>query len=115
MSGDHVTVPRARLRALISAVLSYQARTRSADPALLASVVELLNGDSMQRTDLSISEYAAATGLSVSTVRRRVADGSLPSRKLGRRVLIAMSGHQLSGALTPLDGRTSRGDGDQHD
>lgn len=43
---------------------------------------------------LSIKEYAKQTGLSVSTVRRRVASGDLPSEQLGgkrRRILIPAS------------------------
>lgn len=37
---------------------------------------------------LSISEAAEHLGISVATVRRRVRDGSLPSKKLGRSVRI---------------------------
>jgi excisionase family DNA binding protein len=99
---DYVMVHRARLRAIVAAVLAFQARTGSADPALLASVAALLT-ETTTRSEVSMSEYAAITGLSLSTVRRRVADGSLPSRKLGRRVLVAMNVQQASGALTALD------------
>lgn len=37
---------------------------------------------------LSVADVMDMTGLSEATIRRRLADGSLPARKLGRRVLI---------------------------
>lgn len=37
---------------------------------------------------LSIAEVAEQTGLSAKTIRRRIADGSLPARRIGSRVRI---------------------------
>lgn len=55
---------------------------------------------------LSIGQAAEQLGVSERTIRRRVADGSLAHRRIGRRVLIsraATSGHQRSGADTGGD------------
>lgn len=41
-----------------------------------------------RRSAVSIAEAAELTGLSRRTVERRIADGTLPHRRLGRRVLI---------------------------
>jgi excisionase family DNA binding protein len=42
----------------------------------------------LQRVTLSPAEFSFATGLSLSTVNRRIATGEIRSTKLGRRVLI---------------------------
>lgn len=40
---------------------------------------------------VSINQAAEILGVSRSTIDRRIADGTIPSRKLGARVLIAKS------------------------
>ncbi len=47
---------------------------------------------------VSIEDAAERLGLSGRTVRRRVRDGSIPVRRVGRRVLVDL------GALRPLTG-----------
>jgi hypothetical protein len=43
---------------------------------------------------LSVADAAAELGISQCSVRRHVADGSLPSRKVGARVLVDMSARE---------------------
>ncbi len=45
-----------------------------------------------------IDEAARLMGVSVSTVRRQIKDGSIPSRRIGRSVRVDLA------ALRPLDG-----------
>lgn len=40
------------------------------------------------QSHLSIEAFAQATGLSTRTVRRRIADGTVPAVRVGRRILI---------------------------
>jgi len=40
---------------------------------------------------LSVKEAAEILGVHENTLRKRIADGSIPSRKLGNRVLIPVS------------------------
>ena len=40
---------------------------------------------------VSPAEAATALGLSIATVRRRIADQTLPSRHIGRRVLVDLA------------------------
>lgn len=75
---------------------------RSESPALLGLAVERL-GDELRHLRRALppqlgpmSEAARLTGLSMSTVKRRVKDGSIPSRKVGRSVLVDLA------ALRPL-------------
>jgi excisionase family DNA binding protein len=41
---------------------------------------------------VSPSEAAKALGVSIATCRRRIADGTLPARHVGRRVVVDLSG-----------------------
>ena len=64
------------------------------------------------RTHLSVQEYAKATGLSLSTVRRRVKDGSVPVLQLGgkcHRVLIPMGAIEHTGATGQLGAEAEPG------
>ena len=58
------------------------------DPQLEAALRGVLDSSTVPRVEVSPAEYAEATGVSLRTVRRRLADGSLPHRRVGRRVLI---------------------------
>lgn len=97
---DRVVVESDALRRLLEAA----ARASARDPALARAVSRLLASSAPApepRTAVSVKEAAAALGVSVKTVRRRVEDGSLPARKLGSRVLIhadvVRSGQERSG------------------
>jgi excisionase family DNA binding protein len=51
-------------------------------------------------TLVTVGEACRRTGLSPATVRRRVADGTLPSRRIGRSVRVDLA------ALRPMDPAT---------
>lgn len=52
---------------------------------------------------LSIAQVASSLGVSVKTVRRRIARGTLPARRCGRRVLIGRADFVLFAAsLSPV-------------
>jgi excisionase family DNA binding protein len=57
----------------------------------LAATVEALARSSPPAL-VPVEEAARALGLSVSTVRRRVKDGAIPSRKLGRALRVDLAG-----------------------
>ena len=61
------------------------------DAMLEEALRGVLDSTTAPRSMLSAAEYAALTGLSVRTVRRRIADGSLAHRRVGRRVLIPVA------------------------
>ncbi len=63
----------------IARVLSALAELRAEVAALRASQTPRL---------VSPAEAARALGISIATCRRRIADQTLPSRHLGRRVLV---------------------------
>lgn len=63
--------------------------------ALTAEVAQLRR--SQPPALASLAEAADRLGLSLSTIRRRVRDGSIPTRRVGRRVLVDLN------ALRPLD------------
>lgn len=44
-----------------------------------------------EKLALSIKEAAKLLGIHPNTLRRRIADGSIPARRLGNRVLIPVS------------------------
>lgn len=45
----------------------------------------------MEKVALSPREFAAATGLSLASVYHAIRDGEIPSARIGRRILIAVS------------------------
>lgn len=54
---------------------------------------------------VSISEAADLLGVHPNTIRRHIADGTLPARRLGRRVFIVLD--DLEAALTPVRPRSA--------
>lgn len=50
---------------------------------------------------LSIQEAAIRAGVSVLTIRRRIADGTIPAHRLGKR-LIRISADDLDAAFRPI-------------
>ena len=58
------------------------------DAMLEEALRGVLDSATVPRVEVSPAEFAEATGLSLRTVRRRLADGSLSHRRVGRRVLI---------------------------
>ena len=58
---------------------------------------------------LSVKEAAKVLGIHENTLRRRIADGSIPSRKLGARILIPVSA--LRAWLVADDNKTPGGTG----
>jgi DNA-directed RNA polymerase specialized sigma24 family protein len=71
-------------------------------PRALAPLVEALRASQAPRL-VSPAEAAAALGVSIATCRRRIADGTLPSRHLGRRVVCDLSNAR------PVPAREARG------
>jgi hypothetical protein len=55
---------------------------------------------SMPPQMVSVAEYARRSGLSACTVRRHVADGTIPSTRIGGRVMCDLS------SLRPIDPAT---------
>jgi len=45
----------------------------------------------MDKLFLSPRELCAVSGLSIATVRRRIADGTFPATRIGRRALVPTS------------------------
>lgn len=83
------------------------AAARTGDPTLRAALVELIRTGTapapQPRPWLPIGEAAALLDVSERTVRREVARGRLPHRRVGRRLLIAaaaLNGPQRTGADT---------------
>ena len=83
---------------------------RDPDPDLRAAAHALLrsgtNPAPPRRTHLSPREAADLLGVSVTTVYRRVADGSLPHERLGRLVRIptaVVTSRQQSSAVATVD------------
>ncbi len=110
-------VDTAALHRLLLAVQAHAQRSRVPDPDLYAAVAGVLTGSApapAPRTHLSIGETADALGVSERTIRRRLADGELDHRRLGRRVLIPVSavrnGHTPPAADSrrPSDGDPER-------
>ncbi len=58
---------------------------------------------------LTAAEAAERLGVSLRTVRRRIADGSLPSVKLGGAVRVAEAALMLHGTHYPLAGEAGSG------
>ena len=58
---------------------------------------------------LSVKEAAKVLGIHENTLRRHIADGSIPSRKLGARILIPVS--SLRAWLVADDNKTPGGAG----
>ena len=58
--------------------------------AELTAAVEALRASQTPKL-VSPAEAATALGLSIATVRRRIADQTLPSRHIGRRVLVDLA------------------------
>ncbi len=54
-----------------------------------------------ERTLISISEAAETYGVSTKTVRRRIADGTIPARRLGPR-LVRIDVRDADAALRPI-------------
>ena len=78
---------------------AYQVRTGTADPVLLRAIGDVLTESSSPRDYLTMDETAARLGVSRSTVKRRVADGTLPAEKIGRLARIPMSAVQGAGGI----------------
>ncbi len=55
----------------------------------------------MPRPGLSIAEAAAREGVSQKTIRRRIADGSLPAYKLGKGRTLYVRPEDLDAARVP--------------
>jgi len=52
-----------------------------------------------------VAEIAELTGLALRTIRRRIADGTFPSTKLGGARLVAKA--DLEAAFPPADGESN--------
>jgi excisionase family DNA binding protein len=92
--GDLLLVERAALDHLLAAVVDLERQARVSSPRVreaLAGLLVAARPVAVGRSWLSMAETADVLGLSVRTVRRRVASGELPSRRSGRRVLIPSS------------------------
>ena len=75
------------IRALVAeAVAASEAR-------IIAAVVAEIRAARPVRL-VSVAQAAAELGISACSIRRRIADGSLPSRRLGGRVLVDLSAIQ---------------------
>ena len=61
---------------------------------------------SHERATLTVPQAAEALGLSVTTTYARIADGSIPALRLGRRIVIPRAAFEafLLRALLPRDG-----------
>ena len=57
----------------------------------------LAERSSSQRISYTVPETAVKTGLSEKTIHRRIADGSLKARKLGRRWLVSAASVEALG------------------
>jgi len=77
----------AELRAVRSELADVRASLRAATPA----------------RGLSPAEYAAQHGVSVWTVRRRIADGSLPHTRIGKRIVIPADAEQVPEDNTEIE------------
>ena len=61
---------------------------------------------------LRATEIAALTGLALRTVRRRIADGTFPSTKLGGARLVAKAHLEVAFSLAEADSREEQNDQD---
>jgi excisionase family DNA binding protein len=82
--------------AALSAVVADAVAPVVAELRELRATVDALRAASPP-TLVTVGEACRLTGLSPATVRRRVADGTLPSRRIGRSVRVDMA------ALRPID------------
>jgi excisionase family DNA binding protein len=85
---DGIPVPAAllELRDLLVVVAKSGQEVTNVAPRAVST-----EDDAVQRVGYSIEETAQATGLSVRTVRRRIAAGDLAVRRVGRRVVVPRS------------------------
>jgi hypothetical protein len=67
--------------------------------ARLGSLTEALRAATPAR-GLSPADFAAQSGLSTCTVRRRIKDGSLPHRRIGGRIVIPADALRPIGDVT---------------
>jgi excisionase family DNA binding protein len=104
---SRVSVDSAALRGLIEAAAARD--HDSIGPAVAALIERGAGPAAARRPWLSVSETATVLGVSQRTVRRHVAAGRLPHRRVGRRVLIPRTavdpnGPQWTAADKPGDG-----------
>jgi excisionase family DNA binding protein len=103
---SRVSVDGAALRGLLEAAA---ARDHDSIGPAVAQLIERGAGPSVARPWLSVSEVAGMLGVSQRTVRRHVAAGQLPHRRVGRRLLIPRTavdpnGPEWTRADKPADG-----------
>jgi excisionase family DNA binding protein len=80
-----VAVDGRALRGLLEAAA---ARDHDSVGRAVAALIERGTGPAVARPWLSVAEVAGMLGVSQRTVRRHVAAGQLPHRRVGRRLLI---------------------------
>lgn len=75
----------------LAAVLEAKLAPMRADVGRLTAQVEAMRR-AIPPVLVSMAEAARRLGLSVSTIRRRVRDGSLPSRRIGNALRVDLTG-----------------------
>ncbi|MBN2574927.1 MAG: helix-turn-helix domain-containing protein [Deltaproteobacteria bacterium] len=80
---------------------------RAEGDRIVAAVVAALRAARPARL-VSVADAAAELGISACSVRRHVADGSLPSRRIGGRVLVDMTVVRASDDEIALAARKAR-------